>query len=425
MEAVDSERRARISSKLAAANPSLHHHLFGTQPKRILALDGGGVLGIIEIAFLERIEALLRTRFRRPGLVLSDYFDLVGGTSTGAIIATGLALGMTAGQLKNLYFALAADVFRRPLLSLPGVGARFDARILSNKLRAILGDRPLESQDLLTGLALVAKRVDTGSPWVLTNNPMSKYWDDPPVHPATGAPDYLGNRHYLLRDLVRSSTAAPYYYSPKRMRIVEGEPQGLFVDGGLSPHNNPALQMLMLASIRGYGFQWPVSADQLSIISIGCGWMRPRIRMTSFVDQLSAALAIKTLRSLIWDSQVNTLKLLQWMSNPRLPWPINSEVGTLRAEVLGSTSGTHQELLQFQRYDVMLEPNHDDQEKFGPTISAQQRARLDDFMNPAIMDEAYALGCQCAAIQVDGADFSDNLEGGPSIATIVQADRER
>lgn len=410
MDAIDNEHRARKSAKLAAANPSLHRHLMGSQPKRILALDGGGVLGIIEIAFLERIEALLRTRFRRPGLVLSDYFDLVGGTSTGAIIATGLALGMTAGQLKELYFSLAHDVFRRPLFSLPGVGARFDARILANKLRGILGDRPLESQDLLTGLALVAKRVDTGSPWVLTNNPMSKYWDDPPINPATGAPDYLGNRHYLLRDLVRSSTAAPYYYSPKRMRIVDGEPPGLFVDGGLSPHNNPALQLLMLASIRGYGFQWPVSAEQLSIISIGCGWMRPRIRMTSFVDSLSAALAIKTLRGLIWDGQVNTLKILQWISDPRLPWPINSEVGNLSMEFLGATSGSQQELLRFQRYDVMLDANNDHQERFGPAVSAEQRARLDDFMNPAIMEEAYALGCACAAVQVDGADFSASLD---------------
>ena len=53
-------------------------------PKRALALSGGGTLGVIEIAFLEKIEAVLRDRFRKPDLRLCEYFDLFGGTSTGA-----------------------------------------------------------------------------------------------------------------------------------------------------------------------------------------------------------------------------------------------------------------------------------------------------------------------------------------------------
>ena len=84
-------------------------HLFGPGPKRILALDGGGVRGIISLAFLERIEALLAARAGRearrgggpaaPPFRLGDYFDLIGGTSTGSLIATGLALGFSVGQL--------------------------------------------------------------------------------------------------------------------------------------------------------------------------------------------------------------------------------------------------------------------------------------------------------------------------------------
>ena len=65
--------------------------------QRILALDGGGVRGILPW-FLEKIETLLRKRYDKPDLVLSDYYDLMGGTSTGAIMATGLALGM---EVKN------------------------------------------------------------------------------------------------------------------------------------------------------------------------------------------------------------------------------------------------------------------------------------------------------------------------------------
>src|SRR5580658_1692916 len=70
---------------------SLQTHLFSPGPKRILALDGGGVRGIISLAYLERLETILRDRFG-PDTVLADYFDLIGGASTGAIIATGLAL---------------------------------------------------------------------------------------------------------------------------------------------------------------------------------------------------------------------------------------------------------------------------------------------------------------------------------------------
>src|SRR5262249_29806418 len=147
MMAAPSDRRQRAMDGLLRANPSLHHHLFGSHPKRILSLDGGGVLGVMEIAFLEKIEALLRQHFNRPRLVLGEYFDLIGGTSTGSIIASGLALGMTTAQLKDLYFDFAEGIFRKPLLSIPGIGPRFDARILANKLRAVLGERQLQSSD--------------------------------------------------------------------------------------------------------------------------------------------------------------------------------------------------------------------------------------------------------------------------------------
>src|SRR6516165_1075454 len=58
-----------------------------TGPKRILALDGGGIRGILTLEYLSAIENILRTRSGRGDFLLCDYFDLIGGTSTGSTIA--------------------------------------------------------------------------------------------------------------------------------------------------------------------------------------------------------------------------------------------------------------------------------------------------------------------------------------------------
>ena len=64
-------------------------------PKKILALDGGGILGLMTVEVLAKIEAFLRQRLGRgEDFVLADYFDFVCGTSTGAVIATCIAMGM-------------------------------------------------------------------------------------------------------------------------------------------------------------------------------------------------------------------------------------------------------------------------------------------------------------------------------------------
>src|SRR5438874_1841294 len=115
-------------------NCSRDYHLFGPGPKRILSLDGGGVRGAISIAFLERIEELFTQRQHRLMLErlmrirgsngesptieearrqiaahkvrLADWFDLIGGTSTGAVIAGALALGHSTAEIKEFYLRL-------------------------------------------------------------------------------------------------------------------------------------------------------------------------------------------------------------------------------------------------------------------------------------------------------------------------------
>jgi len=96
-------------------------HLFDPGPKRLLALDGGGVRGAITVAFLEQIERVLRKHLGKDEVHLGDWFDLIGGTSTGSIIAGALALGYTTSDILRFYLDLAPKVFRRPFWRIMGL----------------------------------------------------------------------------------------------------------------------------------------------------------------------------------------------------------------------------------------------------------------------------------------------------------------
>jgi len=141
---------------------SRDRHLFGPAPKRMLSLDGGGVRGAISIGFLERLETIIEQIEGRPTL-LCDWFDLIGGTSTGAIIVSALALGYRAADVRKFYHALGPRVFRRSFWRVMGLMSKFDRQNLISELGDILGHRMLGSDDIRTGLAIVAKRLDTGS----------------------------------------------------------------------------------------------------------------------------------------------------------------------------------------------------------------------------------------------------------------------
>ena len=66
--------------------------------RKLLAIDGGGLRGLLALRILAKIENILREQSGNPKLVLSDYFDYIGGTSTGGILAAALAIGMSVRQ---------------------------------------------------------------------------------------------------------------------------------------------------------------------------------------------------------------------------------------------------------------------------------------------------------------------------------------
>jgi predicted acylesterase/phospholipase RssA len=318
-------------------------HLFGAGPKRILAIDGGGVRGIVALAFLEEIESLL-TKRAGAAVRLCDHFDLIGGTSTGAIIATGLALGLSVAELRAYYLELAPLVFKPPWVKLPGWRAVFDAQTLQRQLDIIIGARTLDSADLLTGLGVVLKRVDRDSSWILLNNPRSKYWETPEDK------GFIGNRYFPLAKIVRASTAAPHYFDPQPISIVEQLEPFVFVDGGLTPHNNPALALFLAAFVPAYGIGWPVGAENLTIVSVGAGTFRESIAPRELTNGPTLSLALHAMTQQISANQQLTLMLMSLMGDSPTPWHINDEIGNL-----GDVEPPLGALFRFLRYDIKLE----------------------------------------------------------------------
>lgn len=321
-----------------------------TGPKRILALDGGGVKGILTLGMLEVLEKELRRRSGDPGLVLSDYFDLIGGTSTGAIIAAGLGVGKSVGELIKMYGELGPKVFGKAKSDGMLMGSKYDSKALKEALWPVLDKKTLGSSQIKTGLALHAKRIDTGSPWVLTNNPKAPYYDPPDF-----GPDDVPNKDYRLIDVVMASAAAPTFFDEIKIPMAydkKDKPKqfGYFVDGAVGGFNNPSVQLLLTAMVPAYGFGWKPGADKLMMASFGTGMRRPEIEGKKFSSQGPGFRGIGALRAMIYDTQVQGIMLMQALSESQRPWKINSEVGDLSGGTI-----TPEALIDFQRIDVRLD----------------------------------------------------------------------
>lgn len=244
--------------------------------KRLLALDGGGIRGLITIEILAEVERQLRERLGRRDLVLADCFDYLGGTSTGGIIATLLALGMPVEQIRAFYVANGPAMFTRSWA--PWRSMYRDAN-LAQALQEIIGpDTTLGSERLRTLLLLVMRNADTDSPWPVSSNPAAKYND-------RSLPDC--NLDLPLWQLVRASAAAPVFFRPQPVRV--GSREYAFVDGGMTTYNNPGFLLLLMATLAPYRLCWPTGRDQLLLVSIGTGMTASRGAPRNIATGLRAA----------------------------------------------------------------------------------------------------------------------------------------
>ncbi|BFD24829.1 MAG: CBASS cGAMP-activated phospholipase [Candidatus Parcubacteria bacterium] len=206
--------------------------------KKILSIDGGGIKGVFPLSFLSTIEEV-------TGKKISDYFDLIVGTSTGGIIALGIGAGFSAKELLEFYEKLGPDVFvgNRYIKFLRSMGvSKYSNKALKNSLFEKFGDKKLgESKNRLV---IPSLNLENGEVHVYKT-----------AHHERFQRDYKEN----IVDIALATSAAPTYFPTHTS--VSGTP---LVDGGLWA-NNPA----GLAVVEAIGIlEWP--RDQLKVLSIGC-----------------------------------------------------------------------------------------------------------------------------------------------------------
>jgi uncharacterized protein len=243
--------------------------MFNPNQKRLLALDGGGILGVMSLQILKRMEEQLRPlsgmgeEFR-----LCHFFDYIGGTSTGAIIAAGLAIGKSADELIAFYRTQGPAMFQKASLWRRFLYHAFDAEPLREMLRKEVGPETLldmhRSGKLKTLLLIVTRNITTDSPWPISTNPHARFNDE-------SLPDC--NMRIPLWKLIRGSTAAPTFFEPEQIEFVRGDPSRTFMfeDGGVTPYNNPALLLYRMATAPEYRVGWPAGEDRLMLVSVGTG----------------------------------------------------------------------------------------------------------------------------------------------------------
>jgi patatin-like phospholipase/acyl hydrolase len=216
---------------------------------RILAIDGGGIRGLFPATFLAGLE----NRYL-GGRSAADYFDLIAGTSTGGILALGLAAGLRADDLRQLYCQRGDEIFPPHGTGTVGRLRRkfsawrrflrysYDQDALATVLTEYLGDRLLG--EATKRLCIPSFEGRYGEVYIFKT----------PHHP-----DFRLDRRESMVKIALATSAAPTYFRPL------SDSGYTFVDGGVWA-NNP----IMIAVTEALT-SFAINREQIHILSLGCG----------------------------------------------------------------------------------------------------------------------------------------------------------
>lgn len=323
--------------------------------RRILSLDGGGLRGVFTLQILAKIELLLREGRKKPDLVLADEFDLIAGTSTGAIIATLLAWGLAVKDIERLYIEQSEGMFAQSALlerwknkytpaNITAFFRKFFSEDGEGRVPSTLGTKKLK-----TLILLVMRNASTGSAWPVTNNPEAMF-NDPKLANC--------NLQVPLWQLVRASTAAPTFFPPEK--ITFGEDPFWFLDGGITPYNNPALIAFLTATLPGYRLNWKTGVDNLRIVSVGTGNSRVRLAAEKAANFNLLDAAKYVIPALIHSVSADQDLLCRALGHCEFGAPIDMEIGDLISESDGLGSRAERKF-SYVRYDHRFTTDEEDE----------------------------------------------------------------
>jgi patatin-like phospholipase/acyl hydrolase len=209
------------------------------QPFRILSLDGGGAKGFYSLGVLREVEALV-------GKPLHQAFDLIFGTSTGAIIASLLALGHSVDEIHRLYKEHVVRIMRRK-------SASEKSSALGDLARSVFRDQTFDAAK--TRLGVVATHWELERPMIFKSSDAQAHGRKGTFVPGFGIP---------IGDAVVASCSAYPFFEKKLVTTAEGDRIEL-VDGGYCA-NNPTLYAIADASRA-----LTQSTDSLRVLSVGVG----------------------------------------------------------------------------------------------------------------------------------------------------------
>jgi uncharacterized protein len=230
-------------------------------PFRVLAIDGGGIRGIIPALILVAIEA-------RTGRSISDLFDMVAGTSTGGIIALGLtkpsAQGgpeKTAGDIVALYEKEGRTIFPtsfRQELHLEAIrGSKYDAEGIDNTLQEYFGDTRLK--DALKPVIVPAYDIE---------KQVTIFFKSEKARARADA-------DFPMRQVARATSAAPTYFPPEKIETAERLQYYALIDGGVVA-GNPAM--------CAYAEAIKMGNPDVMLVSLGTGEMRHPLKYNDARD---------------------------------------------------------------------------------------------------------------------------------------------
>ena len=266
---------------------------------RILSLDGGGAKGFYTLGVLKEIEAMLNCP-------LYKRFDLVFGTSTGAIIATLIALGYEVDKIHELY-----KKYVPAIMSCRTRRGRTDA--LANLAKEVFKQQTFD--DVKTGIGVITAKWMTERPMIFKGS----------LHQAHGSKGtFTPGFGVLIADAVQASCSAFPFFERKVVTTVDGDKIEL-IDGGYCA-NNPTLYAIADAVVA-----LNKSHRDLRMVNVGVGvypepkklhmWLVKRIPFNS-IELLQKTLEINTqsmdqLRSVLF-RDVPTIRISETFAQPEM-----------------------------------------------------------------------------------------------------------